>query len=138
MCLLYTFTGCQENSLLEDHEILPSQSTVQFYQDPVIKDSLYTKGSSDAEFDTLYVHWSPTVTEARKIEIRAQYSKVNAEFYLFNYIICLADNSVEKWIIAWNPSIPPKDRTSDPLANIPDEEGEVENDPSIIFAAYCP
>ena len=136
MCLLFTFTSCEEDSLLENQEVFAPEALAPIGPDTT---SAPTRGFiTNTGVDTMFIKWRPFVLELRKSQIRALYSDPNGDIYLVNYTVCQLDNSIEKWEITWNPSIPPKDRTPDPLIILSDHEGEMENDRPANFVNYCP
>lgn len=135
MYLLFTFTSCQEESLLDEREIIVPEAVAPFGSDP---NSTTGNNRNNVNTDIMYVQWQPWVLNSRKAEIRAEFSDPHGEVYLLGYTVCQLDSTIERWEIIWNPAIPPKDQTPDPLIILSDHEGEMENDRNINFQSYCP
>lgn len=139
MYFLFTLTSCEEDSLLEEQQVIAQEAVAPFGVDPNSSQGSTTSNSrNNANIDIMYVQWQPWVLDARKAEIRAKYSGPRGKVYLLGYTVCQLDSTIEKWEIIWNPSYSPKDRTPDPLIILSDHEGEMENDRAIDFAHYCP
>lgn len=119
-CILIGFASCTEDQIIPEQETnLETQLNSGANKPPPFG----FQGTQQTS--TIYVRWNPKVLATRRDEIRATYSDVNGYMYLVSYTVCPNDPNVEIWQVIFN-LINPEDQTSDPLGNLPDEEGEME------------